>query len=79
MDLYEIEYLFQDELEEKDHRCSNLVDDDSHWYLDLFMPLDDTCIVDNPTDAIETFKALMNDKEFVKDLKLALKEEGSTM
>lgn len=55
------------------------VDDDSHLYLDLFVPLDDTCIVDNPTDAIETFKALMNDKEFVKDLKLALKEEGSTM
>ena len=29
MDLCEIEYLFQDELKEKDHRCSNLVVYDS--------------------------------------------------
>lgn len=29
MDLYEIEYLFQDELDEKDHRNSNLVVYDS--------------------------------------------------
>ena len=61
------------------------VDEDSNWYLDLFPPLDDTCIVDNPKDAIEYFKALMNDKEFIKDLKLALKglrsenREGNTM
>ena len=61
------------------------VDEDSNWYLDLFCALDDTCIVDNPTDAIETFKALMDDKEFIKDFKLALKglrsenREGNTM
>lgn len=57
------------------------VDDDSNWYLDLFAPLDDTCIVDGPKDAIEYFKALMVDKDFVNDLKLALRgeTEGSTM
>lgn len=57
------------------------VDDDSNWYLDLFAPLDDTCIVDSPKDAIEYFKALTVDKDFVNDLKLALRgeTEGSTM
>lgn len=49
------------------------VDADSNWYLDLFVPLDDTCIVDSPKDAVETFEALMKDKDFIKDLKLALK------
>ena len=51
------------------------VDADSNWYLDLFAPLDDTCIVDSPKDAVETFEALMKDKDFIKDLKLALKGE----
>lgn len=58
------------------------VDESSDWYLDLFMALDDTCIVDSPKDAIETFKALMSDKAFIKDLKIALKglrsEKGET-
>ena len=49
------------------------VENEHNEYLDLFMALDDTCIVDNPEDAIETFKVLMDDKEFVKDLKLVLK------
>ena len=53
------------------------VDDDSNWYLDLFPPLDDICIVDNPTDAVRYVKFLLQDEPFIKDFKVAL--EGKTM
>lgn len=52
-----------------------LVDDNSHWYLDLFEPLDDTCIVDSPEDAIKYIKSLLQDEPFIKDFKAALKGE----
>lgn len=58
------------------------VDDDSNWYLDLFPPLDDACIVDNPTDALRYVEFLLQDEPFIKDFRAALKglrsEEGET-
>ena len=51
------------------------VDDDSNWYLDLFAPLDDTCIVDNPTDALRYVEFLLQDEPFIKDFRAALKGE----
>ena len=51
------------------------VDDDSNWYLDLFGALDDSCIVDNPTDAIRYIKFLLQDEPFLKDFRVALKGE----
>lgn len=46
------------------------VDDDSSWYLDLFG--DNSDVVDNPAHALAYFIRLSQDKNFVKDLKLAL-------
>lgn len=51
------------------------VDDDSNWYLDLFPPLDDACIVDNPTDALRYVEFLLQDEPFIKDFRAALKGE----
>lgn len=53
------------------------VDDDSHWYLDLFP--DNSEMADNPAHALAYFIKLSKDKNFVKHLKLALVgEDGKT-
>lgn len=47
------------------------VDNDSHWYLDLFT--DNSEVVDSPADAIRYVEFLLQDKPFIKDFKAALK------
>lgn len=49
------------------------VDNDSHWYLDLF--IDNSEVIDSPTDAIRYVEFLLQDEPFIKDFKAALKGE----
>lgn len=49
------------------------VDDDSHWFLDLFT--DNSEVIDSPVDAIRYVEFLLQNEPFVKDFKVALKGE----
>lgn len=49
------------------------VDDDSHWYLDLFT--DNSEVIDSPADAIRYVEFLLQNEPFIKDFRAALKGE----
>lgn len=57
-----------------------LVDESSHWLLDLFA--DNSEVIDSPKDAIRYVEFLLQDEPFIKDFKAALKglrsEKGET-